>query len=564
MTTSGSDHQSLSPLLTDRPDKRRWLWFWLLAVCLVAAGVAIWYYAPMEAGPAQPARPGRFGPNAPGRATPVLTALAKTDDINIYLGGLGSVTPLQTVTVKSRVDGQLMRVLFREGQMVKEGEVLAEIDPRPYQAQLNQVEGQLARDMALLKNAQIDFERYRTLYQQDSIAKQILDTQEALVRQYEGTVKADQGSIDNARLQLAYCRITAPVGGRLGLRQIDAGNMVRAGDAGGLVVITQLQPISVIFSIPEDNVPRVMKKLQAGEKMAVDVYDRADKNKLASGILLTVDNQIDATTGTVKLKAQFSNTDYALFPNQFVNVRLLVDKQSKATLIPTSAVQRGTQGTFAYVIKSDNTATVRPIKLGAPQGDNVAIESGVEPGERVVIDGADRLREGAKVELPDPSATPGRRGGARKGGAGKDGTGKGDANKDGGERPGAAKGAPAETGAGAAGNPGPRAPDGGGNAGGPGNTGGDARPQLLTPQERDAVRERMQNAASPEERAKIRDETRALVEKRAREKGITLPPPGERGGQGFGGGGGGSGGGGGGFGARKGGDGSRNASNTAN
>ena len=534
--------------MTSRPDKRRWLWFWLLAVCLAAAGVAIWYFAPMEAGPTQPARPGRFGPNAPGRATPVLTALAKTDDINIYLSGLGSVTPLQTVTVKSRVDGQLMRVLFREGQMVNEGEVLAEIDPRPYQAQLNQAEGQLARDMALLKNAQIDFERYRTLYQQDSIAKQILDTQEALVRQYEGTVKADQGAIDNARLQLAYCRITAPVGGRLGLRQVDAGNMVRAGDAGGLVVITQLQPISVIFSIPEDNVPRVMKKLQTGEKMPVDVYDRSDKNKLAGGILLTADNQIDATTGTVKLKAQFSNSDFALFPNQFVNVRLLVDKQSKATVIPAAAVQRGTQGTFAYVIRDDNTATVRPLRLGAPQGDNVAIESGVEAGERVVVDGADRLREGAKVELPDPSATPGRRGGARKGG-------KGDTGKDGGERAGNAKGAAADTGA--AGSATPRdaasSSNAGGNAGGPGSAGGDARAQLLTQQERDAVRERMQNAASPEERAKIRDEMRALVEKRAKEKGITLPPPGERGGKGFGGGGG--------FGGRKGGDGPGNPGN---
>ena len=526
MTTSGSASQNLSPLLSSRPDQRRWLWFWLLAACLAAAGGAIWYYAPPVPGPTLQKGPGRFGPNALGRVTPVLTALAKAEDINIYLSGLGSVTPLQTVTVKSRVDGQLMRVLFREGQMVNEGEVLAEIDPRPYQAQLNQAEGQLARDMALLKNAQIDFERYRTLYQQDSIAKQILDTQEALVRQYEGTVKADQGTIENARLQLSYCRITAPVGGRLGLRQVDAGNMVRAGDAGGLVVITQLQPISVIFSIPEDNVPRVMKKLQAGEKMPVDVYDRADKNRLAGGVLLTADNQIDSATGTVKLKAQFSNADFALFPNQFVNVRLLVDKQSKATVIPTASVQRGTQGTFAYVIRSDNTATVRPIKLGAPQGDNVAIESGVEPGERVVVDGADRLREGARVELPDPSATPGRRDGARKGG-------KGDVGKDG-ERASDAKGAPAGTGT--AGSAGPRDAATGGNAGGPGSAAGDARAQLLTQQERDAVRARMQNAASPEERVKIRDEIRALVEKRAKEKGITLPPPGERGGKGFGGG----------------------------
>ena len=257
----------------------------------------------------------------------------------------------------------------------------------------------MARDQALLTNARIDLERYRVLFEQDSVAKQQLDTQEALVRQYEGTVKVDQAAIDNAKLQLTYCRITAPISGRLGLRQVDPGNIVHAGDANGLVVITQLQPIAVVFTIPEDSLPPVMQKLRAGEKLAVDAYDRSDKVKLASGTLLTVDNQIDPTTGTVKLKAQFANEEMSLFPNQFVNVRMLLDVKRDATLVPGAAIQRGTPGTFVYVVKPDNTVTVRVVKPGPTQGDNVSIEAGLAPGEQVVVDGADKLREGAKVEL---------------------------------------------------------------------------------------------------------------------------------------------------------------------
>jgi multidrug efflux system membrane fusion protein len=273
----------------------------------------------------------------------------------------------------------------------------------------------MAKDRALLDNARIDAERYRTLFEQDSIAKQQLDTQASLVRQYEGTVKVDQAAIDTARLQLIYCRITAPISGRLGLRLVDPGNIVHASDANGLVVITQLQPIGVVFTIPEDSLPPVMQKLRAAQKLAVDAYDRSDKVKLASGALLTVDNQIDPATGTVKLKAQFANEEMSLFPNQFANVRMLLDVKHDATLVPGAAIQRGTPGTFVYVVKPDNTVTVRVVKLGPTQGDNVSIEAGLAPGEQVVVDGADKLREGAKVEPVGKEVRQGRDG-ARKGG----------------------------------------------------------------------------------------------------------------------------------------------------
>ena len=385
-------------------------WAWWLTTLVVLALLGIGGYLLWQR-PAATEPAGKRGGDPAGRVMPVVAVAAKTASVNVYLNGLGTVTPLKTVTVRSRVDGQLMRVAFREGQVVKEGELLAEIDPRSFQAQLTQYEGQMARDQALLANARIDLERYRVLLAQDSIARQLVDTQEALVRQYEGVVKLDQGLVDNAKLQLVYARVTAPIAGRLGLRQVDAGNIVRAGDANGLVVITQLQPITVVFTIPEDSLPPVLKKLQAGEKLPVDAYDRSDKVKLATGTLLTADNQIDPATGTVKLKAQFSNDDYALFPSQFANVHMLVDVKRDATVVPTAAVQRGTAGTFVYVVKADSTVTVRVVKLGPAQGEVVAADSGVTSGEMVVVDGADKLREGAKVELAsrDPAA-------ARKGG----------------------------------------------------------------------------------------------------------------------------------------------------
>ncbi|MFI5341926.1 MAG: MdtA/MuxA family multidrug efflux RND transporter periplasmic adaptor subunit [Candidatus Methylomirabilales bacterium] len=373
--------------------RRRW-WIGLLVLCLLAIGA---YALLSKWGQAQPRAARQEAPAA--RALPVVAVAAKKADIGVYLAGLGSVTPLNTITVKSRVDGQLMEVPFREGQIAREGDVLAEIDPRPFQVQLTQAEGQMARDQALLKNAQLDLQRYRVLVAQDSIAKQQLDTQESLVRQYEGAIKVDQGQIDSAKLQLIYCHITAPISGRLGLRLMDPGNIVHATDANGLVVITQLQPIAVLFSIPEDNLPQVLAKLKAGEHLPVEAYDRAQQRKLATGSLLTVDNQIDPTTGTVRLKAVFPNEDNALFPNQFVNAHLLLDVMRGATVVPTAAIQRSPQSAFVYVVKADQTVAMRPVTVGVNQGDETSISAGLASGEFVVTDGAERLREGAKVEL---------------------------------------------------------------------------------------------------------------------------------------------------------------------
>ncbi len=389
-------------------------WGWLLLLGFLAAGAYVIFTRPGIA----PQHGGKRGANARG-ALPVTAAAAKRGDISVYLDALGSVVPLNTVTVKTRVDGQLMKVLFREGQRVGKGALLAEIDPRPYQVQLTQAEGQMARDQALLANARVDLERYRTLAAQDSIARQQLDTQAALVRQYEGAVKVDRGQIDSARLQLVYTRITAPVSGRLGLRQVDPGNIVHAADQNGLVVITQLQPVTVVFAIPEHSLPAVMQKLRAGDKLAVDVYNQDGKVRLASGRLLAVDNQIDPSTGTVKLKAQFANDGDRLFPNQFVNVRMLLEVRRGATVIPTAAIQQGSRGTFVYLVKPDRTVTVRPIEPGPTQGDSAAVDAGLTPGEWVVTDGGDKLREGSRVELVTKNGPPPGNGAQRQHGAGR-------------------------------------------------------------------------------------------------------------------------------------------------
>jgi multidrug efflux system membrane fusion protein len=387
----------------DRPKRTRAVglvrrgWIVLLAVCLIAIGAYV-FFIKMQSRAANQGQP-----SVP-RMMPVVAVAAKKTDLNVYITGLGSATPLNTVTVRTRVDGQLMEVLYREGQIVRNGDLLATIDPRPFEVQLTQAEGQMARDLALLKNAQLDLQRYRVLWDQDSIPKQQLDTQEALVRQFEGVVKADQGQIDSAKLQLIYCRITSPISGRIGLRLVDPGNIVHASDSNGLVVITQLQPITVIFPIPEDNLPQVLTKIKTGERLPVEAYDREMRQRLTLGSLLTVDNQIDPTTGTVRLKAIFPNEKNELFPNQFVNVRLLVNVRRGVTIVPASAIQRGPQGPFVYMVKADQTATVRPITVGEIQGGDAAIKSGLSPGELVVVDGADRLREGTRVELRDQSS----------------------------------------------------------------------------------------------------------------------------------------------------------------
>jgi membrane fusion protein, multidrug efflux system len=385
-----------------KPSRRRWPWV-LLAVLLLLAVGAYFLWPKMtstkSAGPA-----GAKGAGKGAAATPVTATKSRTGDIGVYYTGLGAVTPLATVTIKTRVDGQLVSVRYREGDTVKKGDLLVEIDDGPYQAALTQAQGSLIRDQALLANARIDLQRYEVLVPQQAVPEQMLATQRALVTQDEGIVKLDEGQVDSAKVNLAYCKITAPVAGRIGLRLVDSGNIVHAADTNGLVVITQMDPISVIFTISEDQLQVVLKKIAAGQTLEVDAYDRDSMTKLAQGSLTTLDNQIDPTTGTLKLRATFDNSKGTLYPNQFVNARLLVQEKHGVTLVPTAAVQRNSQATYVYVVKADSTVTVRQITIGTTEGDDSEVTKGLTPGEVLVMTGVDKLEEGSKVNAQITSA----------------------------------------------------------------------------------------------------------------------------------------------------------------
>ncbi|MGF6693840.1 multidrug efflux system membrane fusion protein [Metapseudomonas resinovorans] len=393
----------MSPI-TDKTPKSRSLRHWLtIAFALLALLVLIWWLWPETA--AKPSgEGGRGGPGRPGFGAfsgpvPVRVATITQGDFPVYLKALGTVTALNTVNVRGRVDGELVKLPFEEGQQVKAGDLLAVIDPRPYQVALQQAEGTLAQNRAQMKNAEIDLARYKGLYAEDSIAKQTLDTQEALVAQYRGTIKTNEAAVAEAKLNLGFTQVRAPIAGRLGLRQVDLGNLVSSGDTTPLVVITQTKPISVAFTLPEGQLPAVVGPFRAGRSLVVEAWDRGDKVKQAEGVLQSLDNQIDTTTGTLKLKARFANDDEALFPNQFVNIRLRAELLPQAVLIPSAAVQFGSQGTFAYVMDGEKKVKVRKLEIGPDDGERTVVKSGLQPGERVVLEGTDRLRDGSDVEV---------------------------------------------------------------------------------------------------------------------------------------------------------------------
>jgi membrane fusion protein, multidrug efflux system len=396
LKTSSDDSSTLPPPAAEparakKPGKKRHVWIWVLVA--VAAVVAFIFYQRYRA--AEDAKKSQA--NAAPKAVPVVAAPATKGDIGVYVQALGTVTPVYTVTVTSRVQGQIMNVYYREGQMVHKGDPLLEIDPRPYQAALTQAEGQLDHDNAVLAQARTDLTRYQAAFAQNAIAQQQVFDQEQAVKQDEGTVKNDQGLVDNAKVNLVYTHITSPIDGRVGLRLVDPGNIVQANSTTALVVITQLQPITVIFSVAEDYLSQIQQQMRQGQKLKVDALDRTQLKTIASGSLLTLDNQIDTTTGTVKLKAIFENKDNALFPNQFVNAKLLVETQHGVVLIPTPAIQRNSQQAFVYVIKPDNTASVQSITVGTSDGNITAVQ-GIQPGQIIAVNGFDKLQDGIKVQ----------------------------------------------------------------------------------------------------------------------------------------------------------------------
>jgi multidrug efflux system membrane fusion protein len=368
----------------------------LAAIVVILAAAGLFFLGRLTIGSAKTP--------ASARAVPVAIAITKKGDMPITLNALGTVTPPSTVTIKTQVNGRLMSVNYAEGQKVKEGDVLAQIDPRPFQAMLLEAQGQYARDKALLEGANVDLKRYQDAYAKNAIPKQQLDDQVALVHQYEGTVKLDLGTYYNAKVQLGYCRITSPVTGRVGLRLVDPGNYVQTSDTTGLLVITQTQPITVIFSVAEDFLPEIEEQLSAGNKLSVDIYDREQTKKLAAGSLLAIDNEIDPTTGTVKLRAQFDNEDDALFPNQFVNATLLVKTLHDVVLVPTQAIQRNGQEAFVYVVYPDQTAKMQKVTTGTTDGKVIVVE-GIDAGAAVVTDGFDKLQDGMKVSNTQNNST---------------------------------------------------------------------------------------------------------------------------------------------------------------